>query len=105
MVKYANNHHGFVLEYDIYEEHILFEKQKICINSINNFNMSLYPVIYSDEKYGEIKFAEFYITSMAIEFLKFPNEIRMKFIYFLNVKFKFDREIIALIKKNATSTI
>ena len=42
---------------------------------------------------------------MAIEFLKFPNEIRMKFIYFLNDKFKFDREIIALIKKNAMSTI
>ena len=67
--------------------------------------MSLYLVIYSDEKYGETKFAEFYMTSMAIEFLKFPNEIRMKFIYFLNDKFKFDREIIALIKKNAKSTI
>lgn len=65
--------------------------------------MSLYLVIYSDEKYGETKFAEFYMTSMAIEFLKFPNEIRMKFIYFLNDKF--DREIIALIKKNAMSTI
>lgn len=67
--------------------------------------MSLYPVIYSDEKYGEIKFAEFYMTSMSIEFLKFTNEIRMKFIYFLNDKFKFDREIITLIKKNAMSTI
>ena len=28
MVKCANNYHGFVLEYDIYEEHILREKQK-----------------------------------------------------------------------------
>lgn len=29
MVKYANNYHGFVLEYDIYEEHILREKQNM----------------------------------------------------------------------------
>lgn len=101
-LKYANNHQGFVVEYDIhkdYEEHVMCGINEECSSCINNFKMSLYPIIYTDEKYDATKFAEFYMAIKAIELLKIPNEVHSKFVQLFNANFKFDREIITLIKK------
>ena len=98
-LKYANNHQGFVVEYDIYNDNIECGKEEKCQKCINNFSMSLYPMIYVDEKYDATKFAEFYMAIKAIELLKLPNEVHSKIVQFFNNNFKFDREIITLIKK------
>lgn len=101
-LKYANNHQGFVVEYDIhkdYEEYVMCGKNEKCSSCVNSFKMSLYPMIYTDEKYDATKFAEFYMAIKAIELLKLPTDVHSKFVQFFNKNFKFDREIITLIKK------
>ena len=67
-LKYANQHRGFVVVYDLENGANLRcgreEKCRTC--GINEFGTPLYPIYYSDEKYNATKFAQFLATCKMI---------------------------------------
>lgn len=60
-LKYANQHKGFAVSYDLEnEENLRCGKQAKCVNcGMHMADTSLYPIYYSDEKYDATKFAYF----------------------------------------------
>lgn len=60
-IKYANQHRGFVVTYDLENgTNLRCGKQEKCNEcGIYKFGAPLYPIYYSDEKYDATKFAQF----------------------------------------------
>lgn len=98
-LKYADNHKGFVVEYDIRQGEILCGQTEDCIKCINNFNVSLYPMIYTNEKYDATDFSKIYLLIKSMELLNLKGDLYYKLIRDFNDNFKFDRELISLVKK------
>ena len=98
-LKYADNHKGFVVEYDIRQEEILCGQKEDCIKCINNFNVSLYPMIYTNEKHNATDFSKIYLLIKSMELLNLKGDLYYKLIRDFNNNFKFDRELISLVKK------
>lgn len=52
-LKYANNHKGFVLEYEIVNlKNAKFNSEMSALCMVNNVNLTLYPVYYSKDQNG-----------------------------------------------------
>lgn len=92
-LKYANNYNGFCIEYDINDILKLETLEKEDKNKI-----VLYPIIYTDEKYDETEFGKNFLIAQFLE-LSSNNDLFVSFVNEFNKKCKFDRELIALIKK------
>lgn len=75
-LKYAENHRGFVLEYDLSNDAAFLcgtmEKCIPCPASKNRY--MLYPVYYSDEKYDATDFVKCTITELAAQMV--PLELK-----------------------------
>lgn len=57
-LKYADNHKGFCLVYDLEDnDKLLCGKEEKCKKCISNVSKSLYPVYYSNEKYDATEYA------------------------------------------------
>ena len=99
-LKYANNHRGFVLEYDIDSlKKAIFnaEIQVPCMLS-NSVNFSLYPVYYSKDEtgYDSTDYAGFVTCCYLIE--KMGNIDLMK-VLLSQMNFMWEMERVLLIKK------
>lgn len=90
-LKYANNYNGFCIEYDINDILKLETLEK-------EDKIVLYPIIYTDEKYDETEFGKNFLIAQFLE-LSSNKDLFASFINEFNEKCKFDRELIALIKK------
>ena len=97
-LKYAGNHSGFSLEYDIADDTAFLcgneEKCSNCISKEHRF--SLYPVFYSDTKYDATVFARAIATYNLT--LQMSGEVQEKIMQDLGPQL-WEREKIALIKK------
>lgn len=98
-LKYANQHKGFAVSYDLEnEENLRCGKQAKCINcGINMAGISLYPLYYSDEKYNATRFA--YFLSICKTAGNYLNEELFKNITTDMGNQMWEREKITLIKK------
>ena len=105
-LKYAQQHTGFVLQYDMENYDLLLcgkqEKCKQC--GVDKWGTPLYPVYYSDEQYDGTRFAQ-YITYLKLfsESLNYGTTqlselLRSVITNFGNVNW--ERERITLIKKD-----
>ena len=74
-LKYADNHRGFVVEYDIWQGKILCGEKEECLKCVNNFIVSLYPMIYTDEKYDATEFSKIYLLIKSLELLNLKDII------------------------------
>lgn len=97
-LKYANQHKGFVLMYDLEkDENLLCGKQEKCQNcGIHTFGTPLYPIYYSDIPYDATNFAKFVMLHKLeqISGMTFPKELYAEF----GTTF-WERERTTLIKK------
>lgn len=97
-LKYAQNHKGFALMYDLYDQNsFLCGKEEVCENCLmKNMSMPLYPVYYSDEKYDATLLARdigvLKIVDMYPQSLKESIHASLKSQYW-------EREKVTLIKK------
>ena len=98
-LKYADNHRGFVVEYDIRQGKILCGEKEKCLKCVNNFFISLYPMIYTDEKYDATEFSKIYLLIKSLELLNLKGDLYYKLIQDINDNFKLDRQLISLVKK------
>lgn len=99
-IKYANQHKGFVLIYDMEDEaNYLCGKQEKCHNCvIKDSNTSLYPIYYSDEPYDVTEYAKWFTASLVLrQFIS--KETRDGIIFNLFPRMEWEREKITLIKK------
>ncbi len=97
-MKYADNHKGFALVYDISVlDNILCGKQEKCSAcSVVQNGADLYPIVYSDEKFDATAFAKQYIMKKFFE--EYPNAKHKE--YFDEMKANiWDRYKICLKKK------
>lgn len=96
--KYADNHHGFVIEYDLHDKSSFLcgkaEKCTLCISS--KMNYSLYPIYYSDNKYDATEYIRATAKRMMIDY--FPIHLQENAIKTLP-NMAWQRERISLIKK------
>lgn len=90
-LKYANNYNGFCIEYDINDILKLETLEK-------EDKIVLYPIIYTAEKYDETEFGKNFLIAQFLELSK-NKDLFVSFVNEFNKKCKFDRELIALIKK------
>ena len=99
-IKYANQHKGFVLIYDMEDEaNYLCGKQEKCHNCvIKDSNTSLYPIYYSDEPYDATEYAKWFTASLLLRQFT-SNETRDDIIFNLFPRMEWEREKITLIKK------
>lgn len=98
-LKYAKQHTGFVLMYDLdAQEKLLCGKQNKCQNcGISKFGTPLYPIYYSDEKYDATDYTRFILSQMLGE--KFSaNEFFNKLLP-INYNPMWESEKVTLIKK------
>ena len=97
-LKYAGNHSGFALEYDLTDNSaFLCGKSEICINCpASRLSYPIYPVYYSNEKYNATDYARNAIIVKAIASL--PTSIHQKLMQLVSPSI-WERERIALIKK------
>ena len=98
-LKYANNHSGFALEYDLADDSAFLcgerEKCKNCL--AGRLHYSTYPVHYSNEKYNATAFARNTIIVQAITSL-FSAPIQSQLMQMVSPSV-WERERIALCKK------
>lgn len=96
-LKYAENHHGFVMEYDLYDEPSRFDfgENYQLYNKIN-VAPSLYPIYYSDQKYDATEYIKAVIKQQLVQ--SFPPPFQAEAINSLP-NMKWERERIGLIKK------
>lgn len=99
-IKYANQHKGFSIIYDPYDESkFLCGKQDKCIQcSLNNQTASLYPIYYSDEPYDATEYAKLFTASLVLKKISSEN-IANDIILSMFPQMKWERERITLIKK------
>lgn len=97
-LKYAENHNGFVLEYDLTDNAaFLCGKQSICEQChTKDLSFPIYPVYYSNEKYNATIFAR--NTAVVKASLYFPKPIQDMIISGAPTSL-WERERITLIKK------
>ena len=97
-LKYAENHSGFVLEYDLTDnDAFLCGKQKICENCpAKNSPYPVYPVYYGTEKYDATIFAR--NTAIAKVSAFYPKPVQDIVLAGAPAS-RWERERIALIKK------
>lgn len=97
-LKYAENHSGFVLEYDMTDNGaFLCGKQKICENChAKDFHYPVYPVYYATEKYDATIFARNTAIVKASAF--YPKPVQDIVLAGVPASL-WERERIALIKK------
>ena len=98
-LKYANQHKGFSVEYDLYDDtKRLCGKQDKCKKcGINTIEMSLYPMYYSDDMYDATNFAQFLVACK-----QFGSDLTEEMLGKLQILFgnqAWEREKITLIKK------
>ena len=98
-LKYADNHRGFVVEYDMRQGKILCGEKEECLKCVNNFIVSLYPMVYTDKKYDATEFSKIYLLIKSLELLNLKDDLYYKLIQDINDHFKIDRELISLVKK------
>ena len=98
-LKYANQHKGFVVAYDLEKDvNLRCGKEAKCNTcGINEFGTPLYPMYYSDEKYNATKFAQFLMTCKMIG-NNLNDELLNKIISDMGNQM-WERERITLIKK------
>lgn len=98
-LKYAEQHKGFVVEYDLYtNEKFLCGKQEKCTDcGVNKNGVSLYPVYYSETSYDATRFAQYLVACKVIG-NNMNNELysRITSVYGSQI---WEREKISLIKK------
>lgn len=93
-LKYADNHSGFVLIYDMIDPDVFqCGRETYCENcSMKQIRPNVYPIYYSDTKYDATKYA---VGILAVNML--PPLIKEKLSGFINLKWEIEK--IALIKK------
>ena len=99
-LKYADQHKGFVIIYDPYDEtKYLCGKQDKCKRcSLSNQTTSLYPIYYSDEPYDATEYAKWFTAFLILN--EFTSEtIANDIILSVFPKMSWEREKITLIKK------
>jgi hypothetical protein len=98
-LKYAKQHTGFVLIYDLEaDDKLLCGKQSKCHNcKISRLGTPLYPIYYSDEKYDATDYARFIITQRLKE--KFSENGFINKLLPINYNSMWERERTTLIKK------
>lgn len=99
-IKYANQHKGFVVIYDPYdEEKFLCGKQDNCMQCpIGNQTAFLYPVYYSNEPYDATEYAKWFTASLVLKKITVEN-IANDIILSMFPQMNWEKERIALIKK------
>lgn len=99
-IKYADQHKGFVVIYDPYDEKkFLCGKQDACMQCpIGNQTASLYPVYYSDEPYDATEYAKWFTASLILKKITSEN-IANDIILSMFPQMSWEKERIALIKK------
>lgn len=97
-LKYAENHSGFVLEYDMTDnDAFLCGKQKMCENCpVKNSPYKVYPIYYGTEKYDATIFARNTAIVKASAF--YPKSVQDIILAGAPTS-RWERERIALIKK------
>lgn len=102
-LKYANNHRGFVLVYDMQDSSkFLCGKNDDCKNCPSTKGTPIYPIYYSDEKYDATFFAKYYaIACVALLQQGKPilNDAIIEKIISSLPPMPWEREKIGLIKK------
>lgn len=98
-LKYAKQHTGFVLIYDLgADDKLLCGKQNKCHDCrIFKLGTPLYPIYYSDEKYDATDYTKFILSQMFEE--KFPANGFFNKLLSKNYNPTWEREKITLIKK------
>lgn len=96
-LKYAKNHTGFVMEYDLYDDSAFLcgTQEKCHLYPAQNVKYPVYPIYYSSEKYNATKYAQ-YVAIMELSKSFTPNiasEIQRRL-----PNMTWQRERIALIK-------
>lgn len=93
-LKYADNHSGFVMIYDMCDPDIFqCGKESFCENcNMNQTKPNIYPVYYSNTKYDATKYA---VGVLACNMV--PPQILEKFSRFINLDWEIEK--ISLIKK------
>ncbi len=99
-IKYANQHKGFALIYDMENEanYLCGKKDQCDTCDLKNANPSLYPIYYSDEPYNATEYAKWFSASLVLRQLT-SNKIANDIIFNLFPKLEWEREKITLIKK------
>lgn len=98
-LKYADQHKGFALRYDMENEaNLLCGKQEKCSQcGIAQYGTLLYPMFYSDKKYNATRFAQYMAIYKMLQIS--GNMTYMQQINTLFGNFAWERERITLIKK------
>lgn len=93
-LKYANNHRGFVLIYDMFDPDVFqCGKEVYCEKCfMNQIKPNVYPIYYSNTKYDATRYA---VSVQAANIL--PPLVKEKLSDFINLKWEIEK--IALIKK------
>lgn len=100
-IKYANNHKGFAIIYDPYDESkfLCGKKDKCNKCPLKNHTASLYPIYYSDEAYDATEYAKWFTASWILKIITSGN-IQNEIISSVFPQMNWEKEKIALIKKN-----
>ena len=97
-LKYADNHHGFVIEYDLHDNSsFLCGKSEKCTSCISSkMNYPLYPIYYSNNKYDATEYIKATAKRRIIDY--FPQYLQESAVKSLP-NMTWQRERIGLIKK------
>ena len=98
-LKYAQQHQGFVLQYDLSKpEKLLCGTQDKCKNcSVPSLGTPIYPVYYSNDHYDGTRFAQFIATCMILGLT--PDMPQYNILLNAMGNMNWERERITLIKK------
>lgn len=89
-IKYANQHKGFTLIYDMENENN---------RALKDSNPALYPIYYSDEPYDATEYAKWFTAALVLK-KRISNEIADNIISkFPKIEWERERQKITLIKK------
>ncbi|CCZ84970.1 uncharacterized protein BN742_01336 [Firmicutes bacterium CAG:631] len=100
-IKYANQHKGFALIYDLEnkENYLCGKEEKFNNCSFNHFSHPLYPVYYSNKSYDATEYAKWFTTFVVLKEYVSKNDIVDDKIFKLFPKMSWEKEKITLIKK------
>lgn len=98
-LKYANQHKGFALMYDLYaDDKLLCGKHEKCLKcGVSNIGTPLYPIYYSDEKYNATNLAKYIVMK---KFEELVPDVKLTELFASELgNLTWERERTTLIKK------